>query len=120
MKSDRSARRRAASEAHASTTQPDLSARPVKPLVAPPPAPRVSLPRVRAALSAAKSASARLRQPSISRDTPSACRSRGSPARIAVAELDPSELLQLVGVDCIAEPSGEPYTAPATKRTSGK
>jgi hypothetical protein len=51
---------------------------------------------------------------------PPAARSRGSHAHVAVAELDPSELLQLEGVDCIAEPASESYGAPAAKRTSGK
>ncbi len=120
MKSDRSAGRRAASDAHASTTQPNASAHAAKPHIPPPPALRKSSSRPHAGRSAAMNASPPLRQPSIPRDTPSARRSRGSPARVAVAELDPSELLQLERVDCVAEPVGEPYGAPPTKRTSGQ
>jgi hypothetical protein len=78
------------------------------------------LPLARAKLSAAKSANARSRETSIPRDTLSPCRSRGSQAHVAVAELDPSELLQLEGVDCIAEPACDSFAAPAAKGTSGK
>ena len=92
----------------------------MKPLIPPPPAARSFLPRARAKLSAAKSANARSQHPSIPSDTLSACRSRGSQARFAVAELDPSELLELEGVDCVAEPARASYRAPAAKRTSGK
>jgi hypothetical protein len=44
----------------------------------------------------------------------------GSQTRVAVAELDPRELLRLEGKDCIAEPGSGPYAVPAPKRTSGK
>jgi hypothetical protein len=44
----------------------------------------------------------------------------GRRARVAVAELDPSDLLQLEGVDRIAEPAGEPYRAPRAKRNSSE
>jgi hypothetical protein len=120
MRSKRLAGKRGLSKALASTTHLDGSAHRVKPPIPPPPAARSLSPIARAKLSAAKSAKARSRHTSMPRDTLSACRSRGSQARFAVAELDPSELLQLEGADCIAEPARESYGAPAAKGTSGK
>jgi hypothetical protein len=47
-------------------------------------------------------------------------RSRAAAVRVAVAELDPSDLLQLEGAECLAEPVGEPYAGSPAKRTSGR
>ena len=120
MKSDRSAGKRALSDPRASKTDPDGSAHPKKPLIPAPPADRSLSARTRAAQSAAKNACARLRQTSRPSDTPSATPTGGRQAHVAVAVLDPTELLQLAGVECIAEPDGEPYGAPAAKRASRK
>jgi hypothetical protein len=121
MKSDRSAGKRALSGLRASTTHPGGSAHPTKPLIPPPPpAHRSSSARARAAQSTAKKACARLRQTSRSSHTPSATQTGGRHAHVAVAVLDPAELLHLAGVECIAEPGGEPYGAPAAKRASRK
>ncbi len=116
MKSERSAGRRALSDPRASTTLPGGSAHPTKPLIPPPTADPA---RARAAQSAVKKVWARLptARPS---DTPSATQTGGRHARVAVAVLDPTELLKLAGVECIAEPCGEPYGAPSAKRASRK
>jgi hypothetical protein len=117
MKSDRSAGKRALLDPRASTVSPGGSAHP---LIPPPPADRSFSARARAELSTAKNARPRKPPTSIRRETPSAYHRGGRQAHVAIAEFDPTELLQLVGVECIAEPGGEPYGAPAAKRASRK
>jgi hypothetical protein len=120
MKSGRRAGKQALSDARPLTTRPDASERRGKELILPPPADRSLSARACAELSTAKNAHATRPPNSIPRKTPSARRSGGRQAHVAIAELDPTELLQLAGVECIAEPGAEPNGAPAAKRASRK
>ncbi len=119
MKGDHFAARRALSDPRASKTGPDEPAHLTKPRVPPPPAQRSFSARGRPGQSAPKNASPRSQPTSTPSSTPGR-RPRVGQAHVAVVVLDPTELLQLVGVDAVAEPPGEPYGPPTAKRTSGQ